>query len=1228
MAFDKIQPPWSTEEQKEVHSPVASWVNTVIFAGTLSGIHFLGKRRFGNKTLYDRFVNIARMIEEYSPGNIFRTFQLSSFFSQFTSEALQPRFFEPQLFLKDAKLHRYFSNLIGGGSATYRKILEAGLTFKQNKLFWGQSEEVALKYAKTILNTPLSSGSFPAARWSKAYATHIGSNLSDLFFAQAKKGSEYGLQIIGGKSLPRHLSRQAAAWGTEFIGRFNRLLMAPAELPGIRHIFEKIKNIPGFKYGLGVKPGKGLSTLGRLVGKWGIGATLAYLGWKEIDRQFRNASILDKTILAEGTNAAIGTALVKTNYTLSKLADHLGLHGYREAQERVAPGSTSLTRLAAFPLIGATIGGGIFGYGRRILHTIGQQAAGKSILEASIEGRRFASSFEGLGPLAKLYGKISSKSKFIKGTTPGKFMALGGALLGTALVLPFIPGALIPSKRPEELEKIYSGEQEVPIKKGRWWEMGRSAYEGSNTQYFRKHWYPRLLARSKEKTLWGEEGEKLNEFKKYFLKEFTYHLEEKDKYGYKFPISSVPFEDVPLIGPLLAGTIGKWIKPPRLYHTEEWLRQGQKGIETITTPLGFGQEFHPELGEIPHGIPSSPYSPESTLREQTYRITEMIGLPGFVATSMKEKITGTQDLFSEKMELESFRRAHGAERGYWDEELGGVLGLSEFFRRLYPHRIRSVELYNPISSGAPSWLPGSGSKSPDFQHGALYTKVPLGEERLPGPGYAAYYPELEGVSPEDYPLIHRLKILGDVATYSDEYKQTLRKAQSQRKTSSWTDQEEQMYQEVIRQAQEKKQRKTLYPYQYLNPYKKEDTIQNRIITEINEKTAQGEIPTKTNIINSLYGGYWEWLAHNAEIAAEQLTPFAPASKLIHIRDPIEEYEKNLYGREMAFWQKPIEHFVKPYVYSTAHSMGWDGIPASKKKEREINEYFDILKYIKGQRLYLQSLEHRNTLAAKKYKTEKQQTLFGISPYTGNIATVFKAIPRNERNYFKSFMAAQEGEEREQILKMVPSNIAALYKGQWDRQFFNQAEKALEKDLLSGKLKEETEGEIERIRSKIQTEGFPVDESLQSEYIITKLPGENYPDWYRRTKILPQKLAGKSLPGPDWTGMHPGVDLDDIKLKLVEREGLDMHDFDLWPDRQRSLPYKPYLDSSLDAISQKFSESEIRDRLDQLFNAKNIQGHYSITEGNATDGQNSVTIKVDHNRSREAIQLLKDAINGR
>jgi hypothetical protein len=70
----------------------------------------------------------------------------------------------------------------------------------------------------------------------------------------------------------------------------------------------------------------------------------------------------------------------------------------------------------------------------------------------------------------------------------------------------------------------------------------------------------------------------------------------------------------------------------------------------------------------------------------------------------------------------------------------------------------------------PSWLPGDDYMT-NFKVGDPYVRVDDGYARLPGAGYEALHPELEGLNPEDYPDIHKLRILSDVAPYSREYNQ-------------------------------------------------------------------------------------------------------------------------------------------------------------------------------------------------------------------------------------------------------------------------------------------------------------------------------------------------------------------------------------------------------------------------------------------------------------------------
>ena len=114
-----------------------------------------------------------------------------------------------------------------------------------------------------------------------------------------------------------------------------------------------------------------------------------------------------------------------------------------------------------------------------------------------------------------------------------------------------------------------------------------------------------------------------------------------------------------------------------------------------------------------------------------------------------------------------YERSLGAGMFVSPETENGIVGYSEPFRRFVQHEGFAPQV-NEIENQMPSWIPGEDHLI-NFRKGDPYVKVDEGYARLPGAGYEALHPELEGVDPEDYPDITKLSILGDVAPYSREY---------------------------------------------------------------------------------------------------------------------------------------------------------------------------------------------------------------------------------------------------------------------------------------------------------------------------------------------------------------------------------------------------------------------------------------------------------------------------
>lgn len=80
--------------------------------------------------------------------------------------------------------------------------------------------------------------------------------------------------------------------------------------------------------------------------------------------------------------------------------------------------------------------------------------------------------------------------------------------IGLAAMLPFLPGMLGSRKKGNELRDIYSGQEEVPIRAGRWWEVGSTAFEGSRIKEWRPHWSVLHKSRTEDAALYGSEAEK------------------------------------------------------------------------------------------------------------------------------------------------------------------------------------------------------------------------------------------------------------------------------------------------------------------------------------------------------------------------------------------------------------------------------------------------------------------------------------------------------------------------------------------------------------------------------------------------------------------------------------------------------------------------------------------------------------------------------------------------
>lgn len=486
---------------------------------------------------------------------------------------------------------------------------------------------------------------------------------------------------------------------------------------------------------------------------------------------------------------------------------------------------------------------------------------------------------------------------------------------------------------------------------------------------------------------------------------------------------------------------------------------------------------------------------------------------------------------------------------------------------------------------------------------------------------SALHPELRNIAPADYPLMHRFAILADTAPYTDKYKSALGEVRHAISRGLLSKEEQAQYKEIVQQVQSRKQKRQFTPYKYRD---RSMTEWEQALAVKNE--AAKEDSDEPSWFASTVGTYWEQMAHNIEMPLEFLTPMSPAAKLIHMRTAVEDYKQTqVVGTENAFWGHPIRDFFAPFFNSVKSSLGSDEIPESVQEKRDLEEYFDILKYVKYTRLKRAAIISGDSDTVSEYEEKRRETLFGINPYTFNFSHIYRALPRRDRDYLSEFTAA-DLEERDQILALVPENEKALLMARWQLKDRDDMKKAIKAGVLNEEQVARAEEQIKQLYEQMDTEGFPKDKQLWAEYLTTRLEGESYPDWYRRTKLLIEELEGRPLPGPDWVGWSGAVDLEDVKLKIVENMAGNMYDYDLWPDRQRDVARRPFLEEAVNQLQGDVPSDyeSMRERILDVLSAHNINAA-NVTLLSASAGRSNVDLDLEEDRTSEIKHIVRSGL---
>ena len=506
------------------------------------------------------------------------------------------------------------------------------------------------------------------------------------------------------------------------------------------------------------------------------------------------------------------------------------------------------------------------------------------------------------------------------------------------------------------------------------------------------------------------------------------------------------------------------------------------------------------------GMPVRTSSNKYLAGDTAYRLQETFGIYGFGAGQIRKSLGfGSYDFEPNKSVLQSASKAYGSTRAFWDLNLGGMgdvpiqsqgplgnIEASEIIRRFVPKERTNVSFINPIKNkmGQENLFLPSSNNFIDFTTGDPFTKVKEGELRLPGVGYERFnklYSDKNG----RYGAVNQLDILADVAPYSKEYR-TLDRSIDKMGLSE---------EEIGKVGQIRAQQNAIE--QSRTSFTNYDNRSNLEKLSHPLASVRNAVLHTDNIINN---------------------------KFIGRRNATEDYErKNVYGSTFPEWQRPVESFIKPIYHKGTQrnpllaaavggfALGMFGatkravtglatvgaltvggyslmqkrhterfIPQNRKKQLALDEYSDILSYVKNKTAASRAEKIGDIESAKQFTLASKKTMYGADLDSQSIDTLAAAVPKRKRDYFRAMIEAPP-KERGRVLSTAGRLERRLYEAAW---------------------------------------GMPV---------------ERKPD-------LVDYFKSHELPGTDWEGWHPNTNMEHVKIKIGQSMGLEMSQMGYFPQQ--------------------------------------------------------------------------------
>lgn len=389
------------------------------------------------------------------------------------------------------------------------------------------------------------------------------------------------------------------------------------------------------------------------------------------------------------------------------------------------------------------------------------------------------------------------------------------------------------------------------------------------------------------------------------------------------------------------------------------------------------------------------------------------------------------------------------------------------------------------------------------------------------------------------------------------------------------------------------------------------TLQIKLLREGNKSVEEKESDDSAASIHARFykseitlGSVWERFAHLD-------TPFH--TKFLQVRSPLEMYErKEVYGKSFQSWRHPIRDILMPTLESYANNdpitamtkagilgllvgstkygrvvgatggilvggtissvrsfneaiTGEKWIPQRRRQERDINEYFDMLKYVKYQGLYKKARK----LALEEEGVDVDEIIRKTEEDTYRRKRDSRVLKG-----FKKWMKVHGGED---MKAMIGEANRELNSGQGQDLLVDlgpiamqalQYKMTADSTLYGIKPGAEVATVIRALPSKDREfyNYFIKADDSEKQKILDLVP-KNQRKLYQSKwgmkvdkQETPEEYFSKhALPDASWAGWSANINLDDVKIKVIKQEGLDATEFGFWPDDEGYAASAPAVD---------------------------------------------------------------------